>query len=212
MRGFLAAFLLLAACGTTQSVRPLGAGRSAVDLSIGGPLITSPFVAPVPVTVAGYRRGLDDRSDAFGRVHVIPAMFRILGVDAGASRLLLRDRGLVPALNASAQAMFFAGRGGVMAVPAASLTASWATGPWLLYAGTQHAVSFGRMLEGSGALFHWSPYVGASRDVGRWTYGAELRWLEANVGSDTLVWWQGMGGRGAIAPSFSIARKLGGSP
>lgn len=212
MRCTLVVAVLLGACGTTQSVRPLGAGQSAVDLSIGGPLLTSPFVAPIPATLVGFRRGLDERSDVFGRAHVIPAAFRILGLDLGASRLLLSENRSAPALSASAQGLFLVGRGGAVAVPAASLTASWSTGPWLVYAGSQHAVSFGRMLERSGAAFHWSPYMGATRAAGRWTYGAELRWLEVNTGSDALAWWQGIGGRGAVAPTFSIARRLGAAP
>ncbi len=71
------------------------------------------------------------------------------------------------------------------------------------------AVSFGKRLDGDGAAFHWSPYVGATRDVGRWTFGAELRWWEPHTGSDVLAWWQGIGGRGALAPMISIARRMG---
>lgn len=210
MRRFLlSALVLLGACGTTQSVRPLGAGRSAFDVSVGGPILISPFVAPVPVLLTGYRYGLDDRSDVFGRLHLIPAAVGLVGLEAGASRLVLPERGLVPAVSASAQALFFAGPGGAFAVPAASLNASWSTGQWVLYVGSQQAVSFGKQLEGGGVAFHWSPYVGATRDIGRWTIGAELRWWEPHVGNDVLVWWQGIGGRGALAPMISIARRIG---
>ena len=62
-----------------------------------------------------------------------------------------------PAVSASAQGLFFAGRGGAFAVPAFSVNASWVTGRWLLYAGSEQAVSFGRQLEGSGA--HWTGSV-----------------------------------------------------
>lgn len=204
----LAASALLAACGTTQSVRPLGAGQGALDLSIGGPTVKSPLF-PSPILLAGYRRGLDDRSDAFGRLHVIPAVFGLAGVEAGASRLVLDERGPMPAVSMSAQGLFLGGPGGWIALPAASLNASWSTGPWVLYAGSLQAVSWGRRLEGRGAAFHWAPYAGATREVGRWTLGAELRWWEPHVGDDVLVWWQGMGGRGALAPMFSISRRLG---
>ncbi len=208
-RSILSALLLLAAgCGTTQSVRPLGAGRGALDFSVGGPIVSS-IGAPVPGLLAGYRYGLDDRSDVFGRLHLIPAAVGVLGLEAGGSRLLFAQRGSIPAVSASAEALFFAGSGGAVAIPAASLTASWAAGRWLFYGGSQQGVSFGKRLDGDGAAFHWSPYVGATRDVGRWTFGAELRWWEPHTGSDVLAWWQGIGGRGALAPMISIARRMG---
>jgi hypothetical protein len=200
---------LLAACGTAQSVRPLGAGRSAFDASVGGPVMVSPLTAPMPLVLAGYRRGLDDRTDVFGRLHVVPTLFWVPAVEAGASRLVLDERGAVPAVSVSAEALVADWRGGWFAVPAASINASWSTGRWIFYVGDQQAVSWGRRLDGHGAAFHWSPYAGATADVGRWTLGAELRWWEPHVRDDVLVWWQGIGGRGALAPMFSISRRLG---
>lgn len=209
MRSTFPVLVLVAACGTAQSVRPLGAGRSAVDVSLGGPMIRPVGDLPAPVLLLGYRRGLDDRSDAFGRLHLFPAAIGVLGLEAGASRLFVEQRGLVPAVSASAQGLFFAGRGGAFAVPALSANASWVTGRWLLYAGSEQAVSFGKQLEGDGAAFHWAPYVGATRELGRWTLGLELRWWEPQKGDDVLPWWQGIGGRGALAPMITIERRIG---
>lgn len=208
-RSTLPLLVLAAACGTAQSVRPLGAGRSAVDVSLGGPLIRPIGDVPAPQLLVGYRRGLDDRSDAFGRLHFVPAAIGLFGLEAGASRLLLAQDGLVPAVSGSAEALFFAGRGGAFAVPAFSVSASWAAGRWLFYAGTEQAVSFGKQLEGGGAAFHWAPYVGATRALDRWTVGLELRWWEPHRGDDVLVWYQGIGGRGAIAPMIALERRIG---
>ncbi len=212
-----AAIAWAAACGTAQSVRPLGKGRSAMDLSLGGPMLAAdatdaPVPFPFPLLSVGYRRGLDDRSDAFGRLHLVPeAMFRIASFELGASRLLLQQSGAIPAVGVSGQALVVWGAGGAFVVPAASVNASWSTGPWLLYLGTEEAVSFGRRLEGSGPAFHWAPYVGATRQLGRWTVGAELRWWEPHVGDDdVLIYWQGFGGRGAVTPMLSVERRFGG--
>ncbi len=174
----------------------------------------APVPFPFPLLSVGYRRGVDDRSDAFGRLQLFPAAtFRIAGAELGSSRLLLSQDGPVPALGVSGEALVVWGAGGAFVVPAASANASWATGPWLLYVGTEHAVSFGRRLEGNGAAFHWAPYVGATRELGRWTLGAELRWWEPHVGDDrVLIYWQGIGGRGALAPMLSIERRFGGEP
>jgi hypothetical protein len=207
-RSFILALVLATACGTAQSVRPIGAGRSAVDVSVGGPMIRDVGDVPAPVLLVGYRRGLDDRSDAFGRLHVVPAAIGLLGLEAGASRLLLAQDGLVPAVSASAQGLFFGGRGGAFAVPAFSVNASWVARRWLLYAGSEQAVSFGRRLEGDGAAFHWGPYLGATRELGRWTAGLELRWWEPHR-EDALVWYQGIGGRGALAPMITVERRIG---
>lgn len=188
-----------------------------MDTSIGGPMLAAdaagaPVPFPFPLLSVGYRRGLDERSDVFGRIHLVPdAMFRIAGAELGASRLLLDQNGPFPALGVSGVALVVWGAGGAFVVPAASLNASWSTGRWLLYVGTEEAVSFGRRLEGSGPAFHWAPYVGATRQVGRWTVGAELRWWEPHVSDDdVLIYWQGIGGHGVVTPMFSIERRFGG--
>jgi hypothetical protein len=214
--GLAVAAALLAACASTPSIRPLGAGRGAVDASVGGPVATVADVGvPIPLALVGYRRGLDDRSDAFGRVNLTAMSFGVLGLEAGASRLVLDERGAIPALSAAAQVLFLAGPGGALAVPAASLTASWSPARCcLVFAGTQHAVSFGERLGGGrGAAFHWSPSVGATIERGRWTFGAELRWWEPQVDTRRLtVGWQGVGGRGALGPMLSVSRRFGGGP
>lgn len=89
----------LSACSTTRSVRPVGEGKLAVGLSVGGPLFKNlgPPI-PVPVTNVFGRYGLTERMDLdFGlQVPVIAAT----GIDAGVSRLFLDQAGARPAVMA----------------------------------------------------------------------------------------------------------------
>lgn len=99
-RVIFATFLLsVAACSTTRSVRPVGEGKVSAGLSVGGPLFTNLGGAiPVPVTTIFGRYGLTENTDLdFGlQVPVIAS----IGVDAGASHLLLDQEGLWPAVMA----------------------------------------------------------------------------------------------------------------
>lgn len=99
-RALLTTLLLsLVACSTTRSVRPVGEGKMSAGLSIGGPLFTNLGGAiPVPVTTLFGRYGLTEKTDLdFGlQVPVIAS----IGVDAGASHLLLDQEGLRPAVMA----------------------------------------------------------------------------------------------------------------
>lgn len=95
----MALLLSLVACSTTRSVRPVGEGKFAASLSVGGPLFTNlgPPI-PVPVTTVFGRYGLGAKTDLdFGiQVPVIASM----GFDVGASHLFLDQDGLRPAVMA----------------------------------------------------------------------------------------------------------------
>jgi len=56
----------LAACGATHNRKPLGASRSQLHLSIGGPLITVGVPFPAPYSVLGYAYGWNERLNIYG--------------------------------------------------------------------------------------------------------------------------------------------------
>ena len=98
---------LLAACSTTRSVRPAGEGNLSAGLSVGGPIFTNLGPAiPVPLTTLWGRYGLNEKTDLDFGLHV--PIVASVGVDAGASRLLLDQAGLRPAVMAGGRLHLYA--------------------------------------------------------------------------------------------------------
>lgn len=99
MRLLLGLCLLFAGtgCMAARNVRPVGEGKVATGLSVGGPMFTNLGGAiPTPLMTAYGRYGLNARTDLdFGlSVPIVGAA----GVDVGAARLVLEQDGAVPAV------------------------------------------------------------------------------------------------------------------
>lgn len=103
----LIAVSMLVACSTTRSIRPAGEGRFSAGLSVGGPIFTNLGPAiPVPLTTLWGRYGLNAKTDLDFGLHV--PIVAAVGVDAGASRLLLEQKGLRPAVMAGGRLHLYA--------------------------------------------------------------------------------------------------------
>jgi hypothetical protein len=72
-----------AACGTTHLVRPLGAGNTRVNLSVGGPFVRFGAPIPLPVSVLGVAHGVTDAVDVHGDLHPTALGFGVAGADVG---------------------------------------------------------------------------------------------------------------------------------
>lgn len=85
-------------CFAARGVRPVGEGRLAAGLSVGGPLFTNLGGAiPTPLATGFVRYGLTGRTDL--DVGLSLPVAGAAGLDAGASHLLLEQDGLRPAVT-----------------------------------------------------------------------------------------------------------------
>lgn len=98
--------LASAGCSTTRSVRPVGEGRFGGGLSVGGPVFTN-LGAPIPtplVSVFG-RYGVGPKTDVDVGLHL--PVIRSVGLDVGASHLVLEPAGFVPAVMVGGRLYFY---------------------------------------------------------------------------------------------------------
>lgn len=147
--GLLAA-VLGSGCTATRAIRPVGQGKWAAGGSIGGPVFTN-LGAPIPTPLlsAYGRYGLTDRTDLeFG---LNPTVIRALGIDVGASHLVLDQAGAIPAVMVNGRLYAYGNLNALNGAPRGSgtdftfapriyeelqATASWKLdAPVLLYAG-----------------------------------------------------------------------------
>ena len=87
---FLFCALLLAlsfGCSPTRIVKPLSKGEQLVGANLGGPLIKfggAPI--PIPYTSAFYAKGINNKTTAFGSVHLTALAFGVFQTDFGICR------------------------------------------------------------------------------------------------------------------------------
>ncbi len=87
-----------AGCFAARGIRPVGQGKLAAGLSVGGPLFTNLGGAiPTPLVTGYARYGVTDRTDVDAGL-TIPTT-RAMAIDAGASHEILAQKGGVPAVD-----------------------------------------------------------------------------------------------------------------
>lgn len=87
---FLFSFLLFS-CGPTRFVEPLRKGQNAISATAGGPIISVPGIAtiPLPMSSITYGRGLTDDLTIYGSYFLTAAVFGTMQLELGTSIRLL---------------------------------------------------------------------------------------------------------------------------
>lgn len=203
---------MAAACSTGRGVRPLGAKRASVGLSLGGPVVHNlGLPTPLPLAAATLRLGATDRTDVDAAVHL--PISRVGGVDVGASHLVAHQRGAAPAVMLGAHVT------GLWATAAVrpgwrhpgrahrALASATARASWRVCTG--HLAFVGLDLLTQGARPRWTPSasVGWFGQLGpRWSAQAELSWVAFTRNSrDLVVHYADVAGRGSLALQFALA-------
>lgn len=203
--------LFAAACGTAHTVRPVGAGKTAWLVDMGGPYIGQ-LSYPVPMADVGVEHGLTDEIDVGGSVHVLPLFVDppILGLTGRVAWFPLEQVGPRPALGTGASFSFFGNGQGAYAHFDVPVTASWsfADDQWLAYGGT-HLTTFLTGFEVvDGSRFAVSPYVGAEVRVGssrRIGLGTEITWYQVgHDSSEAAVEWLPVARHGAVGAQLRL--------
>ncbi len=163
-------------CATSQPVRPLGRGRTAMNTSVGGPLVRALGVdMPTPILSVGAAHGVRDNLEATARVDVTAAAYGVLHVEPGvAYHPYVNDGpGLVPTLTVAGSLHLLTDFQAVRAAPMIATVAAWRVGGrHLVYAGADVGLAFGsptRLVAG--------PLVGDELRLGAFGVGIETKWL-----------------------------------
>jgi len=211
--GFAALCLFLVslgACSTTHTARPLGKGKHAALVSVGGPIVSigSDTKVPMPLTTLTYKTGLTDRADFFVGWHILETFLNEgnFFFDIGASYYFLDQRGPLPGVSAAFTISPLLSRKAGWASMDFQITASWALGPQerhLIYVGFHNFVTPVRPQLIPTAPYTFSPYLGAqlrlgpNKEIG---LSGEVKWLRPYQDtSESVVSYLGPGNRGALS-------------
>lgn len=212
----LALLTMLAGCGASRAVAPMGAGVGAVTSSVGGPVLSFDGApVPLPLVSVGYRRGLTDRTSAHGGVQLTNlVLMGVFGAELGVDVEVVPPRGPWPRLMVDQTVLVFMGDNvagdppfGARVFLDAGAVASWDVGR------RQHHPYVGlRLFDQPFPEHHTylSPVVGGVWNTGRVGWQAELGWpafTRRNVPS--FVDWIGPARHGALSVQLGATITLG---
>ncbi|MEO0604355.1 MAG: hypothetical protein AAF211_23165 [Myxococcota bacterium] len=195
---FVGLALLLTACGTLSSARPLEKGQTRVAATLGGPMIDFGGPLPLPFVVVEARHGLPRLADrpfdlGYG-LNLTGLPFGLTAGHVGASWLLVEQNGARPALSLGNRVFFALNIPGGPDRPdpqlqgwgmdQIELTASWQTGRTLPY------VSLAQYIDFSNPELLLTPAAGVQvdpGDPGGFVFQSELRWFGVTRTRDILI-------------------------
>ena len=164
----------LSGCSVAHTARPLGKGRQAVIVSVGGPLAgVGDSRTPIPLVTATYKYGITDKLDVYAGWHVIETFLNDGNAyfDLGASYYFLDQKGALPGVSGAFTLSPLINKEGGWASFDLQATFSWAFGPRersLLYLGFHNyfAPLVGNPTSAK-SPYSFSPYLGAQVRIGK---------------------------------------------
>ncbi len=203
----LGVVLLASGCSTVHTARPLGKGRHAVHLSVGGPVAGIGEADMIlPLATLTYKYGVTDRLDVFGGWHVMETFINDgnLFFDLGAAYYIADQKTWIPGISAAATMSPLINQHSGWVVFDLQLTASWYLDPsdtQLVYLGFHNLITpiRDRVLEAP--LYTWSPYVGWQGKFLSWlAVGAEVKWHRPGQSTtESVVAYLAPGDQGALS-------------
>ena len=201
----------LGGCAYPYTVRNVGADQTVLYASVGGPLFDNLGApVPIPAVVVGAQHGVTDFWDAHASLHVLAAVYKMAGIDAGSTLRLLRQRGGVPEVTGTLRLSLLTDfEDGARVYPELEAYASWLLrGRVLVFGGLFTLYDF---FWRTGPRVHWGPCIGAEVSLGRrYALGLALRWISPQAQTDRLaVDYVSPGGQGSFAIQLGFKVYLG---
>jgi hypothetical protein len=213
---FFAVVMFLLSCSPTRIVKPLAKGEQAVGANLGGPFITfAGAPIPIPYTSAFYARGLNNKTTAFGSVHLTALAFGVFQTDLGICRELYANQKLQLGIsvNPAMQIAIDHWEGKAKFWPQLDLNVykNWGSQK-MLYAGinnwfepsTQRAHN-----EAQNKQWYVNPHIGFLYSPRKWSYGIETKWVAPGVSNTpNVVDYIGINQKGAVGVYFQLIRRF----
>lgn len=207
---------VLFSCAPTRLVKPLEKGQQVVGGNFGGPLISFGGVPmTIPYTSGFYAKGLNNKTSAFGSVHLTSMAFGVFQTDIGICRELYYTPkykigvSINPAINFAIDRWEWKAR----LWPQVDMNIYKNFGDnKFVYAGLSNWFETNpNRPHGETQVKYWfaSPQVGFMYTKNKWTYGIETKWVAPGVPNQPNVAdYIGPNHMGAIGIYFQLNRRL----
>ncbi len=206
----------LFSCAPSRIVKPLAKGEQIVGANLGGPLIKfGDLPITIPYTSAFYAKGINDKTSAFGSLHLTSLAFGVFQTDIGVCRELYYNEKLKLGFSVNPAINFALDRW------------EWKAKVWpqldlniykefgsnkLVYFGVSNWFELSnKRAHGEDQVKNWylSPQFGYQYSPKKWTYGIETKWVAPGVSNQpNIVDYMGPNHKGAIGVYFQLVRKF----
>ncbi len=220
MKKFLLASLIIsfiASCAPTRFVKPLAKKQQAVNLSLGGPLISySKLIIPMPFVTATYGYGIDSTLTGFGSLNITSLLYGNAQLELGVTKQLLQQKGAYPGVSINPVVnIIYRNKDAAKVYPQIDINAFWDYNHKrnFFYAGVSNWFEFAnKRANDQKQEHHWlfSPMIGETFVRKKWNYNIELKVITPNIANNTstVEYKTPLGTHGALGIYFGCTRKF----
>lgn len=219
---FLALIMCLLACAPTRYYKPLDEGQHSIHTSFGGPLITVPGVAtmPIPFSSVGYGFGVKNNLTIYGSWQTTSAVFGVIHTDFGVTSHLWKNENMGVSLSPGLTFMIDVFEWKPSLYPQLDINYYISYGKKRDQNKSQEFyLGFDNWFDLRARLAHdvsntnrliWNTHVGHSFVRNNWTYQLEAKILAPYLNNDVVVdYVSPFGKSGGLGFYFGVKRTLG---
>lgn len=213
----LLVFFLQYSCAPSRFVKPLDKKQQAVNVSLGGALFEySNLTIPFPLLSATYGYGCDSSLTAFGGVHLTSALYGNVQLEAGATKRLVKQHGLQPAISITPEVnLLYHPKESVRLFPQLDVNAYWDHNKQrnFFYIGLSNWFELAQTKAfNQKQPDHWflSPQAGETFVRKKGSFTIEAKWIAPNIYNpgSVVIYKTPVQHHGAAAIYFSYTRKF----
>ena len=212
---FIASMLI--SCAPSRFVKPLKEDEQAVNLSLGGPLISySDVPIPMPFLTATYGYGFDSTLTGFGALNITSLLFGNAQLELGVTKQLIQQRGSRPGISINPVAnIIYRNKDAAKFYPQLDINAFWeynqnrnffyvGLSNWFELSGKR---AFDQEQENQWLL---TPMIGQTFVRSKWNYNIEAKIIAPYIDNNTspVDYKTPFGKKGALGIYFGLTRKF----
>ncbi len=210
-------FSIATSCAPSRFVKPLGNDEQAVNLSLGGPVISySDVPIPMPFLTATYGYGIDSTLTGFGALNLTSLFYGNVQAELGITKQLWAQKGNRPGVSISPVAnIIYRNKDAKKFFPQIDINAFWEYNQKrnFFYVGLSNWFELsGKRAFDQEQEKHWlvSPMLGQTFVRRKWNYTAEIKIIAPDVENNTspVEYKTPLGKKGALGIYFGITRKF----
>lgn len=212
---FISSFII--SCAPSRFVKPLKEDEQAINISLGGPLVSySDVPIPMPFLTATYGYGFDSTLTGFGALNITSLLYGNAQLELGVTKQLIQQRGSRPGVSINPVAnIIYRNKDAAKVYPQLDINAFWEYNKNrnFFYVGLSNWFELsGKRAFEQDQKTQWilSPMIGQTFVKSKWNYNIEMKIIAPNIDNNTspVEYKTPLGKKGALGIYFGATRKF----
>ncbi|MCW3114754.1 MAG: hypothetical protein JWR18_3150 [Segetibacter sp.] len=206
----------IVSCAPTRFVKPLAKKQQAVNLSVGGALISySKLTIPMPFVTATYGYGIDSTLTGFGSLNLTSLAYGNAQIELGVTKQIVQQKGRWPGISINPVANIIYRKDASKLYPEIDINAFWDYNNKrnFFYVGVANWFELsGKRAYDQKQEHRWlfNPMIGQTFVQKKWNYNIELKAIAPNIANNTSTvdYKTPFGSHGAFGIYLGCTRKF----